>query len=535
MNRFVTCFAAVARHASLCLMLTAMAGTSPLANAAEVGAEQAAVMLIDVELGDLGQELYIVNTQIKQAGGLPEKRGHRMEPASESKGMYRVELVDAFGEVIFQTHFAFPTLMTVPMPEPGDGGAGMGVGVVAAKPKTTVVVPYFDNASLIRVRPPGDDVPSVLKSIAHVDHKALSQGGAGAKSNAPNGLDILVLASGYDGQSLSRFYAAAEGVRNELLSVEPFKTFAEGVNVGTYGNLADLGCQCGCEGIDKLMCCDTDKVVAAALESGQYHDEVIVVHNTKTYCGGGYIDGGLFKDNSVSSYAMAYDGEWTAAMAVHEFGHSFGNLCDEYEYETEFGGATEGYASLGCVNCRSSCSGWSSLTGACQAGCSIASAFRRADDSIMRDLLISSFNDVSIKHSLMPRLFYFMSEGSGSPYVDMRINDSDAVAFLQRGDNILIDVAIAGNAHVGALVDWWVYADTPKGLYYYDVSGGQRVWRRGLSVTHQGPLFNFNPFAMVNTAGLPAGTYTVYFEIDSNMNGVKEDPSYYDAIPVDMQ
>ena len=55
-----------------------------------------------------------------------------------------------------------------------------------------------------------------------------------------------------------------------------------------YSNTQDLGCYPGCNGIDRLMCCDGTKVVAAAEDSGSAYDEIIVIDNTATYSGGGH-------------------------------------------------------------------------------------------------------------------------------------------------------------------------------------------------------------------------------------------------------
>ena len=119
----------------------------------------------------------------------------------------------------------------------------------------------------------------------------------------------------------------------------------------------------GCSGIDRLMCCDSSKVMAAAEDSGSLYDEIIVIDNTATYSGGGARDLGsaAYKTNSYSSFCQVYDGQYTVPMALHEFGHSFGDLCDEYSY------GSEGYSYYPCVNCRATCSDWSSYSSICTA------------------------------------------------------------------------------------------------------------------------------------------------------------------------
>ncbi len=161
-----------------------------------------------------------------------------------------------------------------------------------------------------------------------------------------------------------------------------------------YPDTQDLGCSPGCAGIARLMCCDSNKVITAAENSGYFYDEIIVIDNTATYSGGGMRDSGTtaYKTESYSSFCQVYDGSYTVPMALHEFGHSFGDLCDEYSY------GSEGYTYSPCVNCRASCSDWAAYSGICTLGCDARSDFFRPERSIMLDLSSPTiYNQVSIK------------------------------------------------------------------------------------------------------------------------------------------
>ena len=184
-----------------------------------------------------------------------------------------------------------------------------------------------------------------------------------------------------------------------------------------YPNTQDLGCNPGCNGIDRLMCCDSSKVMAAAEGSGSPYDEIIVIDNTATYSGGGMRDGGTtaYKTNSYSSYCQVYDGPYTVPMVLHEFGHSFGDLCDEYSY------GSEGYSYAPCVNCRASCSDWATSSGICTLGCDARSSFFRPERSIMLDLNAPyTYNQASIKADYSPdglgkRLNFFTGVSPAAP------------------------------------------------------------------------------------------------------------------------
>jgi hypothetical protein len=76
----------------------------------------------------------------------------------------------------------------------------------------------------------------------------------------------------------------------------------------------------------------------------------------------------------------------------------------------------------------------------------------------------------------------------------------------------------------------WVLGDTPFGWYYYNLTWG---WLPGLFVTYQGPLFDLSPFGVLGMT-LPEGSYTFYFGVDTNINGIVDSPLYYDSVEVNI-
>ena len=56
-----------------------------------------------------------------------------------------------------------------------------------------------------------------------------------------------------------------------------------------------------------------------------------------------------------------------------------------------------------------------------------------------------------------------------------------------------------------------------------------------LSFTYQGPLFDLSTIEVLNMTGLPAGTYTFYFAVDTNMNGNLDiDELFFDFVFVNI-
>ena len=106
------------------------------------------------------------------------------------------------------------------------------------------------------------------------------------------------------------------------------------------------------------------------------------------------------------------------------------------------------------------------------------------------------------------------------PDPTIRAKDSVGAMALKSDDTVSISVSLTDGGLEGTNADWWLVVSTPFGWYYYDLNLG---WTPGFSVTHQGPLFDLSPFEVLNLSGLPEGTYTYYFGVDTIMNGLLDD------------
>lgn len=118
---------------------------------------------------------------------------------------------------------------------------------------------------------------------------------------------------------------------------------------------------------------------------------------------------------------------------------------------------------------------------------------------------------------------------------DIKANGSDSAITVSSGSPVSITIALDPGDETGQNADWWVVENWPDGWSYYDVIGGSWLFLPGLSVTYQGPLFNFASFGVLNTSGLPVGTYIFYFGVDMNMNGSLDfDQLYFDGVVVNV-
>lgn len=119
------------------------------------------------------------------------------------------------------------------------------------------------------------------------------------------------------------------------------------------------------------------------------------------------------------------------------------------------------------------------------------------------------------------------------PLPDVKANSLDGPITINTSENLSVTVALNPQDHACETADWWVVVKAPFGWYHYDVGSGS--WMPGLTVTYQGTLFDLPQFEVLNMTGLPDGTYTFYFGVDTNMNGSLDSGSlFFDFVVVNI-
>jgi len=136
------------------------------------------------------------------------------------------------------------------------------------------------------------------------------------------------------------------------------------------------------------------------------------------------------------------------------------------------------------------------------------------------------------------KVLYVGTSGEGvfklasDPIPDIKANGSDEPITLNQSDTLTLTVALDNNGQTDK-ADWWLAADTPFGLYFYTFSG----WVPYTEPAYQHPLFYLPTYEVFSTpvSGLPAGTYTLYFGVDTVMDGdITWDSLYYDTVEVNI-
>lgn len=194
---------------------------------------------------------------------------------------------------------------------------------------------FFGNisASLTHRVDPKDVLIRQL-STSNVPHKYLMQNG-----KPEDCIDVAILAEGYTAQESDLFYQHARAAVDAILSHEPFGTYRDRFNfVAVALESADSGVSVPGEGewkdtalkshfntfyMDRYLTTLRLKNMHDKL-CGIPYEHIIILANTDTYGGGGIYN----------SYTLTTARHRAfKPVVVHEFGHSFAGLADEYYYD----------------------------------------------------------------------------------------------------------------------------------------------------------------------------------------------------------
>ena len=153
-------------------------------------------------------------------------------------------------------------------------------------------------------------------------------------------IDVVILAEGYRIDEMDTFYEDALITTSEILSYEPFKSHKEKFNfIAVYSASADTNVSVPQNQAWRDTAVGSNFMtfyMERYLTSGEVYamydlatnipcEHFIILANTATYGGGGIYNSYTLTTAHHPSFRP---------VVVHEFGHSFGGLGDEYFYET---------------------------------------------------------------------------------------------------------------------------------------------------------------------------------------------------------
>lgn len=189
-----------------------------------------------------------------------------------------------------------------------------------------------------RYRP--DDELVALRGETPIAHRYIHKGGDPSEA-----IDIAILAEGYKEEEMDTFLNRATTIAEEILSYEPFASNKDkfnvvavmspskesGVSIPLKGEWKETAFESHFSTFYSSRYLTTPRVwrLHRALEGIPY-EHVLIVVNTPEYGGGGIHN----------CYQIATsDNRYTLPVSVHEFGHSFAGLADEYFYTEEEDGS----------------------------------------------------------------------------------------------------------------------------------------------------------------------------------------------------
>ena len=192
------------------------------------------------------------------------------------------------------------------------------------------------SASLVHEVDPSDIMIRTLASIP-ADHQYIVKNGLPADC-----IDVAILAEGYTADEMGVFYEDAQKTVDALLSHEPFGQYRDKFNFVAVGLVSEdsgisepgqglwkntaLGSHFSTFYMDRYLTTLRIKNLHNSL-CGIPYEHIIILANTDTYGGGGIYNSYTLTTAHHPSFAP---------VVVHEFGHSFAGLADEYYYDDQF-------------------------------------------------------------------------------------------------------------------------------------------------------------------------------------------------------
>lgn len=208
--------------------------------------------------------------------------------------------------------------------------------------KVVVTVQLYNNQGGVQTRfthvvDPNDILIRQLDHSPVPPHRYLHRSGDPSEK-----IDVAIVAEGYTDSQAERFYADAQKAVNAILSHEPFKHYAQRFNfVAVAAASTDSDVSVPKEGIWRHTALSShfstfysDRYLTTLhqrdlhnLLAGIPYEHIIILANTDTYGGGGIYN--------AYTLTTAHHSQFEPVV-VHEFGHSFGGLADEYYYDDQY-------------------------------------------------------------------------------------------------------------------------------------------------------------------------------------------------------
>lgn len=222
---------------------------------------------------------------------------------------------------------AFENVFLLPMPI---DSARIKIELYDFKGKTFATLAHTVNPNDILIRPIGNTSDTI-------QYEYIRRSGHSSEA-----IDIAIVAEGYTVQELPQFYEHARMADKALFEHEPFKSYAGRFNVVAIGTVSQdsgisipgrkdwkrtaLGSHFDTFYSDRYLTTLQIRSLHDML-AGIPYEHIIILANTENYGGGGIYNSYTLTTAQHPAFRP---------VIVHEFGHSFAGLADEYFYDDQY-------------------------------------------------------------------------------------------------------------------------------------------------------------------------------------------------------
>jgi len=129
---------------------------------------------------------------------------------------------------------------------------------------------------------------------------------------------------------------------------------------------------------------------------------------------------------------------------------------------------------------------------------------------------------------------YTVPGGAIAAVPNIKLNGVDTELTFTPDTPLRVTILLNAEDQEGVAAEWWIAAQTPMGWYSYQYPDRWMFSGDSLSdlvSAYEGPLFDLtDAFKLLNITGLPTGTYTFYFGVDTTRDGLMSGgTSVYDS------
>lgn len=282
----------------------------------------------------------MLDKQSKSAGWAGRRHNLKSVPQAGNGSIMVVDPVS--GDTLYRNTFSSLFQEWVHTPEAQTTSRSFENTFIVPLPlrEADIVMTLLDNrhqktASLTHRYRPDDELVAV-RGQNPLPHKYIHKGG-----DPKNTIDIAMLAEGYREEEMDSFINQASRIANEILRYEPYASHKDkfnfvavmtpsrdsGVSVPLKNQWLDtaFGSHYSTFYSSRYLTTPHVQKLHDSL-SGIPYEHILIIVNTPEYGGGGIYN---------SYQIAAANHPLTLPVSVHEFGHSFGGLADEYFYEGE--------------------------------------------------------------------------------------------------------------------------------------------------------------------------------------------------------